>query len=243
MRKGLACALAVTAAAAITGTARAEVLDDNPAASSRGPNQVTVFIRGNDGALLTSELSGGAFTPWRSLGGYLDSGPGASGRDATTSDVFVRGGDQALYQWYFTTSGGWSSYYRLGHVMLSAPTVSVRRGFGYIDIFWRGADNGIEAKSWVPGQGWTDVNNTQLDPALTTSAPASVSRNTGYVDVIIRGTDDGVYVNTYNGSAWGGWGQIPGGMKTQYAPAATVRNLNTMDIFVRSPAGEVRWVS
>ena len=107
--------LAVVAAAAITGTARAEVLDDNPAASSRGPGQVTVFIRGGDGALLTSELSGGSFTPWSSLGGYLDSGPGASGRDATTSDVFVRGGDSALYQHYFTTSGGWSGWGGLGH--------------------------------------------------------------------------------------------------------------------------------
>jgi hypothetical protein len=243
MRRGLACVLTVVAAAAITPAARAEVLDDNPAASSRGPNQVTVFIRGNDGALLTSDLSDGAFTPWRSLGGYLDSGPGASGRDATTSDVFVRGGDSALYQWYFTTSGGWSTYYGLGHVMLSAPAVSVRRGSGIIDLFWRGTDNGIEAKSWVPGQGWTAVNNTQLDPMATTAAPAVVSRNNGYVDVIVRGTDDGVFVNTYNGSAWGGWGQIPGGMKTQHAPAATVRTLNTMDIFVRAPNGEVRWVS
>ncbi|HET8951218.1 MAG TPA: hypothetical protein VFN44_11930 [Solirubrobacteraceae bacterium] len=243
MRRGLACALAVVAAAAITATARAEVLDDNPAASSRGPNQVTVFIRGNDGTLLTSELSGGSFTPWRSLGGYLDSGPGASGRDATTSDVLVRGGDSALYHQYFTTAGGWSGIGRLGNYMLSAPGVAVRRGYGYIDIFWRGGDNGIEAQSWVPGQGWTAVNNTQLDPGATTAAPAVVSRNTGYVDVIVRGTDDSVYVNTYNGSGWGGWGQIPGGMKTQFAPAATVRNLNTMDIFVRSPAGEVRWVS
>jgi hypothetical protein len=134
MRRAAAWGLAVVAATAISGTARAEVLDDNPAVSSRGPNQVTVFIRGNDGTLLTSELSGGAFTPWRSLGGYLDSGPGASGRDATTSDVFVRGGDQALYQWYFTTSGGWSSYYRLGDVMLSAPKVSVRRGGKLVEL-------------------------------------------------------------------------------------------------------------
>jgi hypothetical protein len=243
MRRGLACVLAMAAAAAITQTARAEVLDDNPAASSRGPGQVTVFIRGSDGALLTSELSGGSFTPWSSLGGYLDSGPGASGRDATTSDVFVRGGDSALYHRYFTTSGGWSGWGGLGHSMLSSPTVSIRRGFGYIDLFWRGADNGIEAKSWVPGQGWTDVNNTQLDPGLTLSAPAAVSRNTGYVDVIVRGTNDLVHLNTYNGSGWSGWAQIPGGMTTQHAPAATVRTLNTLDIFVRSGTGEVRWIT
>ncbi len=243
MRRAMASALAAVAATAFTGTARAEVLDDNPAAASRGPGQVTVFIRGADGTEQVADLDGGSFTPWRSLGGYLDSGPGAAGRSSDITDSFVRGGDGALYQNSFLTSSGWTGWYRLGHTMLSAPTISIRRGSGIIDLFWRGADNGIEAKSWVPGSGWTDVNNTQLDPGLTASAPASVSRNTGYVDVIVRGTDDGVYVNTYNGQGWGGWGQIPGGMKTQHAPAATVRTLNTMDIFVRSAVGEVRWVT
>ena len=243
MRKVFAGAIAVVAAAAFAATARAEVLDDNPAAASRGPGQVSVFIRGADGMLLTADLSGGSFTPWRSLGGYLDSGPGAAGRDAATADVFVRGGDSGLYHRFFTTSGGWSNWGGLGHTMLSAPGVSIRRGSGIIDLFWRGTDNGLEAKSWVPGQGWTDVNNTQVDPGATLSAPAVVSRANGLVDLIVRGTDDSVYVNTYNGAGWGGWGQIPGGMKTQQAPAATVRTLNTMDIFVRSGSGEIRWVS
>jgi hypothetical protein len=244
MRRGWAGVLAAVAAVALTGTARAEVLDDNPAAASRGPGQVTVFLRGGNGTLITSELSGGSFTPWRSLGGYLDSGPGAAGRDATTTDVFVRGGDSALYHQFFTTpSGTWSGWGGLGHSLLSAPTVSIRRGTGIIDLFWRGADNGIEAKSWVPNQGWTGVNNTQLDPGLTLSAPAAISRNTGQVDVIVRGTDDSLYLNAYNGQAWSGWAQFPGGMKTQHAPAATVRALNTIDVFVRAGNGEVRWIT
>ncbi len=127
--------------------------------------------------------------------------------------------------------------------MLSSPTVSVRRGSGILDLFWRGADNGIEAKSWVPGSGWTDVNTTQLDPGATLSAPAAVSRNSGMVDVIVRGTDDHLYLNAYNGSGWSGWAEIPGGMTTQHAPAAIVRTLNTIDVFVRSAAGEVRWIT
>ena len=95
--------------------------------------------------------------------------------------------------------------------MLSAPTVSVRKGSGILDLFWRGTDNGIEAKSWVPGSGWTAVNNTQLDPGLTASAPAAISRNSGQVDVIVRGTNDRVYLNAYNGSGWSGWAEIPAG--------------------------------
>ena len=243
MRRGVASALAVVAAVTVTGTARAEVLDDNPAATSRAPGQVSVFIRGADGTLQVSDLSDGAFTPWLSLGGYLDSGPGGAGRTTENTDMFVRGGDGALYQKSWTPSGGWTGFYPFGHQMLSAPTVSVRRGSGILDLFWRGVDNGIEAKSWVPSSGWTDVNNTQLDPGLTAAAPAAVSRNNGMVDVIVRGTNDRVYLNAYNGSAWSGWAEIPGNMTTQHAPAATVRTLNTLDVFVRSATGEVRWIS
>ena len=36
---------------------------------------------------------------------------------------------------------------------------------------------------------------------------------------------------------------LPGGMKTQYAPAAIVRTLKTLDAFVRSNSGEVRWIT
>jgi hypothetical protein len=243
MRRGLTSALAVLAATAMTGTARAEVLDDNPAAASRGPGQITVFARASDGSMVFSDLSGGTFTPWQSLGGYLDSGPGAVGRTPQNTDAFVRGGDGALYQQSFMPDGRWSGWVRLGHSMLSSPTVSVRKGSGILDLFWRGADNGIEAKSWVPGQGWTDVNNTQLDPGATLSAPAAVSRNSGQVDVFVRGTDDNVFLNSYNGSAWGGWSQLPGGMKTQDAPAAIVRSINTLDAFVRSNTGEIRWIT
>jgi len=243
MRRGLTSVLAVVAATAFTATAGAEVVDDNPAATSRAPGQVSVFIRGADGALNVSDLQNGSFTPWQSLGGYLDSGPGGAGRTTDNTDMFVRGGDGVLYQKSWVTGSGWTGWYRHGPPMLSAPTVSVRRGSGILDLFWRGGDNGIEAMSWVPGSGWTGVNNTQLDPGATLSAPAAISRNSGQVDVIVRGTDDGVYLNAYNGSAWSGWGGLPGGMKTQHAPAATVRTLNTIDVFVRSNTGEVRWIT
>ena len=235
--------LAAVAAVAVTGTARAEVLDDNPAAASRAPGQVTVFARSTSGSMVFSELSNGSFTPWHSLGGYLDSGPGAVGRTPQNTDAFVRGGDGALYQQSFLPDGKWSGWFRLGHSMLSAPALSVRKGSGILDLFWRGADNGIEAKSWVPNQGWTDVNATQLDPGLTASAPAAVSRNNGQVDVIVRGTNDRIFLNAYNGSAWGGWGEIPGGMTTQDAPAAIVRTLNTIDVMVRAGNGEIRWIT
>jgi hypothetical protein len=243
MRRGWTGALAAVVAIALTGTARAEVLDDNPAAASRAPGQVTVFARGSDGSMQVSDLTPSGFTPWKSLGGYLDSGPGAAGRTVENTDSFARGGDGALYQISQLPDGSWSPWIRHGEPMLSAPTVSVRKGSGILDLFWRGADNGIEAKSWVPGSGWTGVNNTQLDPGATLSAPAAISRNAGQVDVIVRGTNDHVFLNAYNGSAWSGWAEIPGGMTTQHAPAAVVRALNTIDVLVRSDNGEIRWIT
>ena len=244
MRRGLGSVLAVVIVAAVAAPARAEVTDDNPAASSRAAGQVSVFVRGDDGTLQQSDLSGGAFTPWRSLGGGLLSGPGAAGRNSSTSDVAIRGLDGGEYHRAYTTSGGWSGWAGLGGTMLSAPAVDVRRGRGYVDTFWRGSDNGIEAKSWVPGSGWTGINDTQLDPGLTLSAPAAVSRADGNVDVIVRGTNDIVHANSYvEGTGWSGWAQIPGRMLTQRAPAVTTRTGGTMDVFVRTSSGGVGWAT
>ena len=238
-----AAAAATIAAFACAAPAAAAVVDDNPAASSRGPGQVSVFVRGADATLQVSELSGGAFTPWRSLGGVLTSGPGAEGRAGTVTDVFIRSGDDALYQRYFLTSSGWSGWYGLGGRLLSAPAVSARQGTGQVDIFWRGADNGIEQKYWTPGSGWSAVLDDHMDPGLTLSAPASVSRGSGLVDVFVRGTNDLVHVDSWNGSSWSGWSQVPGGMRTSSAPAVTTRVTGTMDLFVRSPSGAVAWAS
>jgi len=222
------------AAGAVAGTARAEVVDDNPAASSRAAGQVSVFLRGTDATLQASDLGSGSFTPWRSLGGQLSSAPGAEGRGGSTTDVFVRGTNVAMYQRYFTPSGGWSGWYGLGGSMLSAPGVTERNGGQYVDTYYRGPDNGIVAKSWVSGVGWTAENKTALDPGLTLSAPALVSRGSGRLDVIVRGTNDLVYIDVWNGSAWSGWARIPGGMRTQHAPAATTRRAGTFDVFVRT---------
>jgi serine protease AprX len=140
----------VLVAALAAGSAQAEVVDDNPAASSRAAGQVSVFIRGADGSLQQSDLSGGTFTPWRSLGGGLLSGLGAGGRSATVSSVAARGLDGGIYHRAFQ-SGTWAGWEALGGSSISAPAMDIRRPTGIVDLFWRGVDNGIEAKSWAPG--------------------------------------------------------------------------------------------
>ena len=139
-----------------------------------------MFVRGADGTLLVSELSErrASRRGSRSAATWTRA-PAPPAARAQNTDVFVRGGDGALYQQSFMRRrAAGPAGIRLGHSMLSAPAVSVRRGSGILDLFWRGADNGIEAKSWVPGQGWTDVNNTQLDPGADRSRRRRPSRAT-----------------------------------------------------------------
>ena len=211
MRSGLASVLAVVAAVAMTGTARAEVLDDNPAAASRGPGQITVFLRGNNGALLISDLANGAFTPWRSLGGYLDSGPGAAGR---TPRPRTRSCAAATARSTSSRSvrGRWSGWIRHGAPdAVRADRLRPQRQRHPRPVLARRRQR-HRGQSWVPGTAGPTSTTRSSTRASTLSAPAAVSRNSGQVDVIVRGTNDHVYLNAYNGSAWSGWAEIPGGM-------------------------------
>ena len=131
MRRTGASALAVLIALIAATAARADVVDDNPAASSRAPGQVTVFIRGPGGDLQYAELSNGTFTPWYSQGGLLTSGPGALGRTADITDTFVRGGDNGLWYKAWVAGTGWQDYTSLGGGVLSAPGVAYRANGGY----------------------------------------------------------------------------------------------------------------
>jgi hypothetical protein len=127
--------------------------------------------------------------------------------------------------------------------MLSSPGVDVRKGGGYIDTYYRGTDNGIVARSWVPGSGWTAPDTTTLAAGKTLNAPALASRNPEVLDIYVRGTDDQLYGIEWNGSAWGSWTLQPGGMTTQRAPAVTTRGASLLDLFARGADGEIRWQS
>jgi hypothetical protein len=52
-----------------------------------------------------------------------------------------------------------------------------------------------------------------------------------------------VYLDAWDGSAWSGWAEVRGGMRTQHAPAATTRRPGTLEVFVRTASGGVGWVS
>ena len=66
---------------------------------------------------------------------------------------------------------------------------------------------------------------------LITSGPSAAVFG-GKLRLFVRGTDNGIYVNSFDGSTWSGWSQLPGGGKTPSGPAARPFN-DHLFVFVR----------
>jgi hypothetical protein len=76
---------------------------------------------------------------------------------------------------------------------------------------------------------------------LTPSAPAATTFKSNTLSLFVRGTDNKIYTNTFNGTTWSGWSQVPGNGSTIDSPAALGAHLfvrgtnnriymNTLDI-------------
>ncbi len=224
--KRLAPALALAVILACAGTARADVYDDNPAAASRGPGDMTVLVRGAGGAIYERHLAGGAWTPWASLGGETSSGPALAAYEGDLH-AFVVGADLAVYE-NVLKGRDWSGWRSLGGVASSAPAAVARLGTPYLDLAVRGTDNAIHHKAYVPGSGWTGWAN--LGGNLT-SAPSLNSQDPGVLNVWARGADGQLVQKAWDGSAWREWAALGGSLLG--APAAYSRMQNLVDVFVR----------
>jgi hypothetical protein len=219
--------LVVAALLAFPAAAGADVYDDNPAAASRGPGDMVVVARGNDGLMYERHLASGAWTPWASIGGPVVSGPAAAAfGDAV--HVFALGSDNAVLQNVFR-AGSWSGWVSLGGYGTSAPAAIARRGTGYLDLEVRGGDNTIYHRSFVPGSGWSPWSG--LGGNLT-SGPAANSQEAGVLNVWARGTDGQLYQRAWTGTAWWTeWMPLGGGLLG--APSVLSRMESQVDVFVR----------
>ena len=139
----------VTAVLAVTAApARADVIDDNPAAASRGPGDVYVFARGGDGQTYERHWTGSAFSDWSTLGGQATSGPAAAPYGSAIN-VLVRGTDDALWQ-NSLLDGRWLGWHSLGGGLTSAPAATTRRGTQVFDVLVRGTDNQLHHRYYAP---------------------------------------------------------------------------------------------
>jgi hypothetical protein len=208
--------------------ARADVFDDNPAAASRGANDLWVFARrSTDGAILVRNTGTNGWSSWSSLGGSFTSGPAAAAYGPNI-EVFARGQDGAVWT-DALVNGAWTGWSSLGGYATSAPAAIARRGTPYLDLAVKGGDNTIYVNAYAPTAGWLGWRS--LGGNLT-SAPALDSHSDGILDVFSRGTDGALYQQAWNGSQWAaGWGNLGGGI---YGAAAAVnKQPHDLDVYVR----------
>lgn len=232
MRRVVATIVAAIGLMAMTATtAFGDVYDDNPSAASRGPGDLFLFARANDGALLERHLAGGAWTDWASLGFEAASGPAAVYYGGALQ-VFVRGTDGAVWQ-NALVNGAWGDWISLGGTASSAPAVTVRRGpLNYLDLAVRGTDNAIHLRTYVPGSGWSPWGS--LGGNLT-SAPALNSQGDGILNVFARGTDGSVFQKSWDGAQWIEWFTLGGSIVG--APTAISREPGLLNLYVQGLGG------
>ena len=202
------------AAAAFTGTARAEVARRQPrrVLARPGPGHACSSAAPT-ATLQVSDLSRRrvhAVALARRLP-RLRAGRGRA-HARTITDVFVRGGDSALLPAVLhrpTAAGpaGAGSATRC----CPRPAVSVRQRQRRSSTSSGAAPTTASRRSpGCPARAGPTPNTTQLDPGLTLVGARGSSRATPACSTsIVRGTDDRVYVNVWNGSALERLGRDP----------------------------------
>jgi GH18 family chitinase len=110
-----------------------------PAATSRGAGSLDVLVRGSDDGLWHEWWDGSQWIRWETLGGSLASAPAATSWGGGRLDVVALGSHRELMHLYWW--GQWSTWLSRGGIGTSDPGL-VSPGFGTIDAFVRGTDNG-----------------------------------------------------------------------------------------------------
>ena len=222
------------------------------AAVSRNPNQLDLFVVGNDGVVYTSWWTAGSDwsgvnNNWRPIGGFFRVGApiAAVSRNPNQLDLFVVGNDGVVYTSWWTAGSDWSgvnnNWRPIGGVFpAGAPVCAVSRDSNQLDLFIVGVDGVVYTSWWTAGSDWSGVNNDwrPIGGFFASNRPVSVvSRNRDQLDLFIVGIDGIVYTNWWSaGSDWSGvnnnWRPIGGFFPTGNRIAAVSRNPGQIDLFV-----------
>ena len=176
------------------------------------PGYYLLFVLNNG---VPSKAKVVALDGFRSLGGTATSGPAAAGWGSDRVDVIVRGSDNDLYRGAYTPSidqwGGFGGYGLNavspgGAAGKPAVTTIGSPASGRMDLFVRGANNGIYHNRQIAGQSpvW------EVFPGATLSEPGAVAWGNDRIDVLVRGTDNEVYHGIYviATNQFGGWAPL-----------------------------------
>jgi len=151
-------------------------LKSAPGAVSWGHNRIDVFLIGTDKRLWHKWWDGSSWSDWEVLSDEAFSSaaaaPSVSSWGENRLDVFVRGDDSGLWhKWWdgkmwnpqktenndgsFEFSVDYGSFEKLGGIWSSAPG-AVSWGYGRIDVFMKGHEDGALWHNWWDGASWKD---------------------------------------------------------------------------------------
>jgi hypothetical protein len=206
----------------------AAVPGSSVSAVSRNTDKIDIFWTGADGGINSHFFS--EEKPWNEHGPFslvpgnapLAAKPGASvgavSRNTDKIDIFWTGADGGINSHFFSEAKPWNEHGPFSLVPGNAPLAAkpgasvdaVSRNTDKIDIFWTGADGGInshffsEAKPWNEHGPFAVVGGGSPVAAPAGSAVASVTRGHDKIDLFWAG--QGGAVNTLWWTEADGWG-------------------------------------
>ncbi len=169
---------------------------------------------------------------------FLDNVPGKTIRAPTIVasspnrlDVFASTLMGGYILWDQLTGGGeWAELTTLNDTMAYASPAAVSMAPNRIDLFTRGLNNSLYARTILDGAvlPWSDIMQGDFQ-----DSPAAVSWGDNRIDVFVRGKDNGLYHRYFNGS-WSSRYQALGGQIID-SPAVASSGPGHLDVFGRSP--------
>jgi len=233
-------------------------------AISRKPNQLELFICGDDGHVFTTWwIAGyGWHYKWHDIGGDFLPGTriSAIARKPEQLDLFASAGDGNVYTcWWSKEDKLWNGplgislkkWKDLGGARhrKSAPAANVAalsRDPESIDIFFCDDNGQICYKNWTKETYW-DKHWTMLgkSPLVPGGLVTAVSRHKGVIDLFACGTDGKVYTSwsKFSKHQWSGrtqgWKCLLGGFKPGSQVTAVARAAERLDLHVIGTGGVV----
>jgi Galactose oxidase-like, Early set domain len=241
----------------------AAVPGSSVSAVSRNTDKIDIFWTGADGGINSHFFS--EEKPWNEHGPFnlvpgnapLAAKPGASvgavSRNTDKIDIFWTGADGGINSHFFSEAKPWNEHGPFSLVPGNAPLAAkpgasvgaVSRSTDKIDIFWTGADGGLNSHFFSEAKPWNEHGPFSLVPgnaplaAKPGASVGAVSRNTDKIDIFWTGADGGINSHFFSeAKPWnehGPFSLVPGNAPLAAKPGASVdavsRNTDKIDIF------------
>lgn len=215
------------------------------------PNEIDLFVVGNDGPVYTSWWSvgedwSGVGNRWRPIGGTFPIGSRvtAIARRPDNLDLFIVGNDGVVYNSWKIPGEDWSGMRRwraIGGVFPSgAEIAAVARVRGQLDLFVTGSDGHVHTSGYTAGSDWSGIGNHWRDigGSFPPGAPiTAVTANPDRLDLFIVGLDGAVYTSWWTPHQdWLGlanrWRPIGAGFPINARVTAVARTPRQLDLFI-----------